>query len=90
MNRALFDSITNSEDEMILRTGIKRYHVCTYLRAYIMTLLCFEPRLVISDSAVNLNRAFRTLISIIVKKMLIINMYAESYGNRMIIMSLNY
>lgn len=62
MNRALFDSITNSEDEMILRTGIKRYHACTYLRAYIMASLCFEPQFVVSDSAVNLNRAFRTLI----------------------------
>lgn len=62
MNRALFDSITNSEDEMILRTGIKKYHACTYLRAYIMASLCFEPQLVVSDSAVNLNRAFRTLI----------------------------
>lgn len=70
MNRALFDSITNSEDEMILRTGIKRYHACTYLRAYIMASLCFEPRLVISDSAVNLNRAFRTLID-----------YEEGAGN---------
>lgn len=62
MNKALFDSITNSEDEMILRAGIKKYHACTYLRAYIMASLCFTPQLVVSDSTVNLNRAFRALI----------------------------
>ena len=61
MNRALFDSITNSEDKMILHTGIKSI-MLVLLRAYIMASLCFEPQLVVSDLAVNLNRAFRTLI----------------------------
>ena len=63
MANALFDPITNSEDEMISRAGIKKHHACTYLRAYIMASLCFEPQLVVSDSTVNLNRAFRTLIT---------------------------
>lgn len=62
MNNALFDPITNSEDEMILRTGIPRQKACTYLRAYIMASLCFNRQFVISDSSLNLNRAFRTLI----------------------------
>ena len=62
MNTALFDPITNSEDEMILRAGIPRYKACTYLRAYIMASLCFEPQFVISDTSVNLNKAFRTLV----------------------------
>ncbi len=47
MDNALFDKITNSEDEMIARAGIPRYKACTYLRAYIMASLCFEPHLVI-------------------------------------------
>ena len=59
---ALFDKITNSEDEMILNAGIPKRKACTYLRAYIMASLCFEPRFVISDTSVNLNRAFRTLV----------------------------
>ena len=62
MDNALFDKITNSEDEMIARAGIPRYKACTYLRAYIMVSLYFEPHLVISDTSVNLNRAFRTLV----------------------------
>ena len=62
MEYALFDNITNSEDEMILRAGIPRNKACTYLRAYIMASLCFEPHFVISDTSVNLNRAFRTLV----------------------------
>lgn len=62
MFNGLFDPIINSEDEMIARAGIKRYQACAYLRAHIMASLCFEPYLVVSDSAVNLNRAFRTLI----------------------------
>lgn len=62
MDNALFDKITNSEDEMILRAGIPRNKACTYLRAYIMASLCFEKNLVISDTSVSLNKAFRTLI----------------------------
>lgn len=62
MEYALFDKITNSEDEMISRAGIPKYKACTYLRAYIMASLCFEPYFVISDTSVNLNRAFRTLV----------------------------
>ncbi len=59
---ALFDKITNSEDEMIACAGIPRRKACTYLRAYIMTSLCFEPYFVISDTSINLNKAFRTLV----------------------------
>ena len=62
MVTGLFDPITNSEDAMIARAGIKKYHTCTYLRAYIMASLCFEPQFIISDSSINLNKAFRTLI----------------------------
>lgn len=62
MTNALFDPITNSEDEMISRAGIPKEHACTYLRAYIMASLCFESQLVVSDSTANWNRAFRTLI----------------------------
>lgn len=62
MVTGLFDPITNSEDAMIARAHIKKYLACTYLRAYIMASLCFEPQLIISDSSVNLNKAFRTLI----------------------------
>lgn len=62
MEYALFDKITNSEDEMILNAGIPKRKACTYLRAYIMASLCFEPYFVISDTSVNLNRAFRTLV----------------------------
>lgn len=66
----LYDPITNSEDAMIARAGIKKHHACTYLRAHIMASLCFEPQFIVSDSSVNLNRAFRTLID-----------YRESEGN---------
>lgn len=59
---AFFDKITNSEDKMIESAGIPRYQGSTYLRAYIMASLCFEPYFVISDTSVNLNRAFRTLV----------------------------
>lgn len=62
MEYALFDKITNSEDQMISNAGIPKYKACTYLRAYIMASLCFEPYFVISDTSVNLNRAFRTLV----------------------------
>ena len=31
---AIFDPITNSEDEMIVCAGIKRHYACAYLRAY--------------------------------------------------------
>jgi len=58
----LFDPITNSEDAMIARAGIEQYHACTYLRAYIMASLCFESPFIVSDSSVNLNKAFRSLI----------------------------
>lgn len=62
MREAIFDSITNSEQEMLLRAGIKKCYAPTYLRAYIMASLCIEEQFVISDSAASLNRAFRTLI----------------------------
>ncbi len=62
-DNALFDKITNSEDQMIESANIPRRKACTYLRAYIMASLCFEPYFVISDTSVNLNKAFRTLIS---------------------------
>lgn len=61
-NNALFDRITNSEDEMIACAGIPGYKACTYLRAYIIASLCFEPHFVISDTSIILNRALRTLI----------------------------
>ena len=59
MEYALFDKITNSEDEMILNAGIPKRKACTYLRAYIMASLCFEPYFVISYSSVFLKGAFR-------------------------------
>ncbi len=62
MKNSVFDSITNSEDEMIKRVGIKRAEACTYLRAYIIMRLLFYSEFVISDSSINLNKAFRTLI----------------------------
>ena len=62
MKAALFDPITNSEDNMIIRAGIPRAKACTFLRAYIMASLCFEPYFVISDTSLVLNKAFRTLI----------------------------
>lgn len=65
MNGAIFDPITNSEDEMLLRAGIRdRVYAPMYLRAYIMASLCIEPQFVVSDSAANLNKAFRTLVDI--------------------------
>lgn len=63
INDAVFDSITNSEDEMIKRFKIPRGQACVYLRAYIIMRLLFFKELVISDSSINLNRALRTLIS---------------------------
>lgn len=63
MNNSLFDPITNSEDEMIKRAGIKRRQAAFYLRAYIIARLLLCRELVISDSSINLNRALRTLIS---------------------------
>lgn len=64
MPNALFDPIINSEDEMLMRAHLqgRKYHACTYLRAYIMASLCFEPKLVVTDTAAILNKAFRTLI----------------------------
>lgn len=64
MHDAIFDPITNSEDEMLLRARFHRSHAPTYLRAYIMASLCIEPQFVLSDSAANLNRAFRTLVDV--------------------------
>ena len=64
MHNAIFDPITNSEDEMLLRARIHRSYAPTYLRAYIMASLCIQPQFVLSDSAANLNRAFRTLIDV--------------------------
>lgn len=64
MPDALFDPIINSEDEMLIRAGLqeRKYHAATYLRAYIMASLCFEQKLVVTDTAAILNKAFRTLI----------------------------
>lgn len=64
MHDAIFDPITNSEDEMLLRAKIHKSYAPTYLRAYIMASLCIEPQFVLSDSAANLNRAFRTLVDV--------------------------
>lgn len=64
MHDAIFDPITNSEDEMLLRAKIHKCYAPTYLRAYIMASLCIEPQFVLSDSAANLNRAFRTLVDV--------------------------
>lgn len=64
MHDAIFDPITNSEDEMLLRARIHKSYAPTYLRAYIMASLCMEPQFVLSDSAANLNRAFRTLVDV--------------------------
>lgn len=61
MEHALFDPITNSEAEMIAQAHIAKYHALTYLRAHIMASLCFNPQFVVSDTTVNLNRAFRAL-----------------------------
>lgn len=63
MNNAVFDAITNSEDEMIRRAKIDKKQACIYLRAYIIIRLLFFDEFVISDSSINLNRALRTLIS---------------------------
>lgn len=64
MTNALFDPIINSEDEMVARAQLQdaRPYASMYLRAYIMASLCFEPFLVVTDTAANLNRAFRALI----------------------------
>lgn len=59
---SVFDSITNSEDEMIKRAGILKSQACVYLRAYMIIRLLFFKEFVISDSSINLNRALRTLI----------------------------
>lgn len=59
---SVFDSITNSEDEMIKRAGISKSQACVYLRAYMIIRLLFFKEFVISDSSINLNRALRTLI----------------------------
>lgn len=61
---ALFDSIINSEDEMIKYAGLQneKYKAYIYLRAYIMSTLCFTKQIVVTDTAITLNRAFRTLI----------------------------
>lgn len=61
-NNSIFDSITNSEDEMIKIAHIKKEQACLYLRAYIIIRLLFFHEFVISDSSINLNRALRTLI----------------------------
>ena len=63
-NITLFDPIINSEDEMIKCAGLQnaKFQAYTYLRAYIMATLCFTKKLVVTDTAVSLNRAFRTLI----------------------------
>ncbi|MCM1187272.1 MAG: hypothetical protein NC251_12305 [Lachnoclostridium sp.] len=60
----LFDPIINSEDEMIINAGIQNNAFLSpiYLRAYIMATLCFTKQLVVTDTAISLNRAFRTLI----------------------------
>lgn len=60
----LFDPIINSEDEMIKNAGLQnaRFHAYTYLRAYIMATLCFTKQVIVTDTAMILNRAFRTLI----------------------------
>lgn len=62
IKNSVFDSITNSEDEMIKRANIKRSQACVYLRAYIIIRLLFFDEFIISDSSINLNRALRTLI----------------------------
>ncbi len=59
---AVFDSIINSEDEMIKRANITKAEACVYLRAYIIINLFFFKELVISDTSINLNQALRTLI----------------------------
>lgn len=60
----LFDPIINSEDEMIINAGLQKKEFLSYiyLRAYIMATLCFTKQLVVTDTAISLNRAFRTLI----------------------------
>ncbi len=62
IKNSVFDSITNSEDEMIKRANIKESQACVYLRAYIIIRLLFFDEFIISDSSINLNRALRTLI----------------------------
>lgn len=61
-SNAVFDSIVNSEDEMLKCVDLRKSQACIYLRAYIIVRLIFFRQFVISDSAVNLNRAFRTLL----------------------------
>ena len=60
----LFDPIINSEDEMIKNAGLQnaKFQAYTYLRAYIMATLCFTQQVVVTDTAIILNRALRTLI----------------------------
>lgn len=60
----LFDPIINSEDEMIKHAGLQnaKFLSYIYLRAYIMATLCFTKQLVVTDTAITLNRAFRSLI----------------------------
>lgn len=62
IRNSVFDTIINSEDEMINQAKIKRGQACVYLRAYIMIRLLLFEEVVISDSSINLNRALRTLI----------------------------
>lgn len=61
-NNSIFDPITNSEYEMVMRAGIRKKQACLYLRAYIIIRLLFSREFVITDSSINLNRALRNLI----------------------------
>lgn len=62
IKNCVFDTMLNSEDEMIKQANIKREQACVYLRAYIMIRLLLFDEVVVSDSSINLNRALRTLI----------------------------
>lgn len=62
IRNSVFDTMINSEDEMIKQAKINRREACVYLRAYIMIRLLLFDEVVISDSSINLNRALRTLI----------------------------
>lgn len=59
---SVFDTMLNSEDEMIKQANINKGQACVYLRAYIMIRLLLFGEIVVSDSSINLNRALRTLI----------------------------
>lgn len=61
-NNSIFDPITNSEKEMVMRARIPEAQAPSYLRAYIIIRLLFSREFVITDSSINLNRALRTLI----------------------------